>query len=403
MKRSVSFLFFLACAVAVAPAARAESIFGMGLFGTPSDVTDARIAGRGGAGLAVEDSVNAAVMHAAQLADLTRVTIGLANTFERRTSEDAGGSITRNGLNTPVVRVGFPLFGRGGFGFGFSAYRSTQWTVIRPYESDPTTTETLDRSGTLFDIPVQLAWRFGDHVTVGAGLHLLRGNVRMEYELDLEDRAEIDPLDIREDIYSGTATEVSLALRDVGPVSLAGYFVPSYDADVEIRQRGIALNDRSSGERTDEMPARYGIGLRTSLGGDWIAAADYQVEAWSDYSGRGLTFGEDGAFDPEGAAVDLNDEVEYRFGLERQARPRGFGATAPLRLGAYWRQWHYPLNGNDVTEWGVTVGTGVVLRAGTARTDVSLGWSRIGGLDENGAQEDVIRVVLSISGSERWY
>jgi len=382
---------------------RADSLFGMSYFGQPTTLRDARIEGRGGMGLAYRDSVNASVMQATQLVDLTQVTIGVSNVFSRRTSEDVGGALDRNGLSTPTVRLGLPVFDNGGVGLGFGARRATQWTIVRDFAPDPTLTETLDRSGTLFDVPIQEAWRFADRVTVGAGLHLLRGNVRMEYELDLPASGATDPTDEREDIYQGTATEFSLAVHDVGPVSVAGYWISDFDADVEERQRGVALSDRSDGERTDEMPARYGAGIRVDLPGDWSAGVDYTAEDWSSYTGRSFRFGEDGAFDPDAPAQDLNDEIEWRFGLEREARRRGFGATLPVRAGAYWRQWHYQLNGSDVTEWGVTLGSGVYLRGGSARADLSIGYSRIGDLDENGASEDVFRIVLSIAGGERWY
>ena len=379
----------------------AESLFGLSFFGESTTLHDARIAGRAGMGLAYRDSVNSSVMQATQLADLARVTIGLTNTFGRRDSEDASGSITRMGLNTPTLRIGFPLLGRGGIGVGFQARRATQWTVERPFQQDADVIETIDRSGTLFDVPIQVGWRFGERVAVGAGLHLLRGNVRMDYTLDVENAT--NPEDTREDIYSGTATELSAAVYDLGPLSVAGHWIAGFDADVDVRQRGVALDDRTDATRTDEMPARFGVGVRLDLPSVWSVGVDYANERWSEYSGRGLTFDDDGNYDPQGTPAELQDEIEWRVGIEREARPRGFGATTPLRLGAYWRRWHYQLQGDDLTEWGLTLGTGVVLRGGTARADFAVGWSRIGDLDGNGAQEDVFRAMLSISGGERWY
>lgn len=400
LNRSLFSLSFVACMVVVSTASAGESIFGFSYFGESTRSYDARIEGRGGMGLAYRDSVNANVLQATQLADLSYVTIGLSNTFARRTSEDPSGSITRLGLDTPAVRMGFPLFGRGGLGLGFSARRSTRWSLVRQAEVDDTVIEVIDRSGTLFDIPVQIAWRFGDKLVAGAGMHVLRGNVRMDYLLDLE--VGTDPTDTREDIYSGTAPELSLAIHDVGPLSVAGYWVGSFDADVDVRQRGVALEDRTEESRTDTMPARIGVGARIDLPGDWSTGVDFRTEQWGSYEGRSFTY-TDGIFDPDGTAVGLQDEVEWRWGLEREARPLGFRATTPLRVGAYWKRWHYQLQGEDVTEWGVTLGSGVALRAGSARADLSIGYSRIGNLDDNGASEDVFRATLSIAGGERWY
>ena len=409
MNRKIALAFsgatLLAAALSAAPA-RAESVFGMSYFGSPTQVADGRIAGRGGMGLAYRDSLNASVLQATQLTDLARVTVGVANIFERRASEDAFGEITRFGLSTPTVRAGFPVFDWGGFGLGFSARRSTQWTIERPFEGVADSlgvTERIEREGTQFSVPVQFGVRLGEHLVVGAGMHLERGTIRMRYDIDDPESGVVDPSEVREDVYSGLAPELSLAVHDLGPVSLAGYWIGGYDADVDVRQRGVALGNREDTTRTDTMPSRWGVGTRFQLGGAWSVGADYVVENWSEYEGRSFTYADDGTFDPQGTASELQNEIEWRVGLEKASERVGFRFTTPWRVGAYQRRWHYRLDGEDLTEWGVTVGTGITLRAGWARTDFAIGYSRIGDTGSNGAAESVLRFTLSVNGGERWY
>lgn len=381
--------------------ARAESLFGMSFFGLDTSAADARIEGRGGTGLAYSDSVNASVLHPGQLADLKRVTIGVTSRFERRSAEDDNGTVARNQLATPTLRLGLPLPGRAGFGTGFAALRSTQWTVDRPFGPEPTVNERIEREGTQFVIPLQLGARFGDHLRLGVGLWARFSTIRMRYDLDLPGN-DTDVSEVREDIGDGIAPELSIGLDDVGPFSATFHWVGEHEQDVDVRQRGVALSNRADAERTDTVPGRLGAGLRVDLPGQWNAGVDFEVEQWSQYEGRNFLY-TGGVYDSNGSPIDLQDEFEWRLGVERESRLVGVRETTPLRLGAYWRRWHYSLGGEDVTEWGVTLGSGVALQTGRARVDAAIGYGRIGSLDENGATEDVFRLIVSISGGERWY
>lgn len=384
--------------------ARADSIFGMSFFGPDLSTYDGRTEGRAGVGYAYRDSMNASVMTPTQLADLRRVTIGLSTSFERRRSEDAFGRLTRNGIDTPTVRIGLPLLGRAGVGTGFAARRATQWTVERPFSSDPSVEERIEREGTRFVVPLQIGVRVHEKLTLGAGLGLERGTVRMRYQLDLPAANDKDPAEVREDVYRGVSPQLAVALHDLGPLSVAAHWVGSTDATVDIRQRGVALSNREDGQREDTLPGRIGVGIRLDLPGAWSAGMDFERESWSDYEGRAFVYDDQGNFDPAGATTyELRDEEEWRVAVEREAQPFGLRQTTPLRLGAYHRTWHYELGGRELKEYGVAVGTGLSLSAGWARTDFALGWSSIGDVDDNGARESMWRLTLSIAGGERWY
>jgi hypothetical protein len=393
------------CLVAlVATEARADSIFGLSFFGPDVSTLDGRTEGRAGVGIAYRDSMNSAVSSPTQLVDLRRVTVGMSTAYDRRWSEDEFGSIVRSSISTPTLRMGFPFWGgRGGIGIGYQAQRATQWQIVRAFPGTDDVIEVIEREGTLFTIPLQVALRLHEKVVVAGGLHLERGTIRMRYLLDLPSGG-IDPVEVREDIYRSTAPEFAVAIQDIGPLSLGGYYVAQHDADVDINQEGIALSNREEADRTDTLPARFGVGARYDLPGRWSVGVDFGRQQWSDYEGRSFRYDDEGAFSATGTNdYELVDEDTWRFGLEYEAIPLGFRQSTPWRFGAYSRTWHYPLRGNDLTEWGVTVGTGIALRAGWARTDLAFGYSRIGNLEDNGAKEDLFRIVLSIAGGERWY
>lgn len=387
--------------LAAAAPARADSPFGLEFFGVDTRMGDAAMEGRGGAGLAYTDSLNPNVLTPTQLVDVVRVSIGLASSFESRSSDNGNNQVERNLLRTPSLRLAAPLGRRAGFGIGWQANRATQWTVVRPYAGPDTSanaqasTERIEREGTRFSIPIELGYTLGDHFRLGGGVLLERGTIRLRYAIELPGN-DVDPEETREDSYSGTAFKLAAAVHDIAGVSMAGWYVPQYDADVNVSQRGRALSAREDGSRTDTMPARWGVGARVAFGDGWNVGADLEGEQWSQYEGRDFAT-------QAAAGAELRDEIEWRVGLEREDSREAGRERQAWRVGVHGRRWHYTLQDSPVDEWGVTVGTNVPFNNPWAQADIALGWSRIGSVDDNGLSEDVFRIVFSLAGGERWY
>jgi len=384
----------LALVLLMPRASCAESIFGQSYFGSPSDMTDARAEGRGGAMLGYTDSLNANVGVPTQLIDLRRVTFTLVSSWGSSTSEDSLGSVKRLGILNPALRVGLPLSRRLALGLGFVARRSTQWVIRRDAAASPDPSnpveEVLEREGTLFDFPFELGVEVLPVLRVGVGLLLVRGTLRQRYSAVLSG-AGANPADVREDIYRGEAWKFALGLKDLGPLSMSGYYVPEHLADVEITVRGVSKDSRSEDSRRDTLPARLGAGMRLELPGRWSLGADYRWEQWSAYRGRAAYTGA------------LEDEWSVHAGLELEEVGRGKRRKAPYRLGGWYRSWNYSLDGETITEWGVSVGTGIHLLGPYSRADLAVQYGRVGSLSRNGAQESFFRLVVSITGGEKWY
>ena len=169
--------------------------------------------------------------------------------------------------------------------------------------------------------------------------------------------------------------------------------MPQYDASVDVAQATLRDPSDEAVERTDSMPQRLGAGLRLQLPARLSIGADFTFEEWSAYEGRSFTYDDDGNFDPAGTARPMTDEHTIRFGVERESVRRGLRYTLPVRLGFYMRDWHYQVGGNDLSEWGVTVGSGLALRGGLARIDFSAGYSQTGSLADNGVEESILSLI----------
>lgn len=373
--------------------ARADSIFNQSYFGGESSMTDARAEGRGGANLGYTDSLNANIGIPTQLLDLQRVTFSLTSNWGRTDSKDEYGSVKRYDIVNPTLRVGMPLGSHMGFGMGFVARRSAQWTIVRPAAASSDSLpsqETLEREGTLFDFPFELGMRVHRHLRVGVGLLLVRGTLRQRYSAVVPG-AGADPADVREDVFSGDAAKFALGLYDVGPATLSGFYVPQYGANVDIRVRGVSKDSRRDDHRVDTLPARMGVGTRIDLPGRLSWGADYYREYWSKYEGRQIYEGR------------MQDEWSIHTGLELEERGRGRGRKAPWRVGYWYRSWNYSLQGEQVTEWAASLGTSLRLLGPYTRADLALQYGKVGSMDRNGASESFFRLVVSITGGEKWF
>ncbi len=386
-------VLLLASAFAWVDVARADSIFNQSYFGGDSSMTDARAEGRGGANLGYTDSLNANIGIPTQLLDLKRVTFTLTSNWGRTNSKDEYGSVKRYDIVNPTLRVGMPLGSRMGFGMGFVARRSAQWTIVRPAAASADTLpspETLEREGTLFDFPFELGVRVHRHLRVGVGLLLVRGTLRQRYSAVVPG-AGADPADVREDVFSGDAAKFALGLYDIGPATVTGFYVPQYGAKVDIRVRGVSKDSRRDDHRVDTLPARMGVGTRIDLPGRLSWGADYLREYWSKYEGRQIYEGH------------MQDEWSIHTGLEFEERGVGRRRKAPWRVGYWYRSWNYALQGEQVTEWAASLGTSLRLLGPYTRADVALQYGKVGSMDRNGASESFFRLVVSITGGEKWY
>jgi len=99
----------------------------------------------------------------------------------------------------------------------------------------------------------------------------------------------------------------------------------------------------------------------------------------------------------------MQDEWSVHAGLELEEEGRGKRRKAPYCLGGWYRSWNYSLRGEVLTEWGVSVGTDIQLLGPYSRADLAVQYGQTGSLSHTGVQESFLRLVVSITGGEKWY
>jgi hypothetical protein len=405
-------LALVALAVALAwPASRAcaQSPFALTNIGQNIWNGDARIAGRGGWGMTVADTLALGFKNISGLVDNPFVGVHLTAFGELVSAEENGQERRTSRTFAPDFRLSIPIAPRRlALTAGLRSRRTTQYDAVSDtsWEVDEGTLHgnlRFERDGSQLEIPLGAAFRVGSHLAVGATLNLLGGTVvdtRRTISLTLErpdGSVFVSPyLSAREeteDIYDGVSYTASALLDGLGPFRLGFAYTPEHDLSVDrtISLSGVAARHAESYEL--KMPAEYLAGFELQLGSRWRLGGDLQFMEYSAFSGQ-----------PEWEP-DMEDEWTVAAGFERilARERRGGHGNLPLRLGVMRRQWAYKVGGEAVTETVFSAGTGFSLQGGAGQLDVALSYGSIGSVADNGVAADYWRLTVSVTGLERWW
>jgi hypothetical protein len=394
VKRYAVLAFLLAAATAAA-----QSPFA--LVGPGQDVSagSARVAGRGGWGMAENDTLSPSFLNPAALADLRHFAVMFGGYGETSVAKDDGEERRSNRTILPEVRVAIPLFGhRLALHSGFSVRRSSQYRteVATSWAWEDTTIsgyERIIREGTLFRVPLGLAWRASSWLSLGAGLEWERGPLREELaQVVIDDLGVALPNSlIEEEVIDGITTSFSALVEPAGPLALGVSYSFAHDADLHRKVTLGGVAGRFESDSTVRLPEEARAGFQLDLGPSWRLGGDAKLARWSRFTGISAWEG------------IVRDEWTFSAGIERRLafQPMGRGHVTPLRAGYSWRRWAYEVGGAAVDERTWSVGTGFPLSNRMGTIDVGLSYFVLGDEARNGLSTSGWRLALSVTGLER--
>ncbi len=382
-----------------AAAARAQNPFALVGPGEDISASSARVAGRGGWGMAENDTLSPSFLNPAALGDLRHLAVMFGGFGETSVAES--GRLERRSYRTflPEVRLAVPLRkGRLALHGGFSVRRSMQYRteVATTWDWEDTEVrgfERIIREGTLFHVPLGLGWRAAPWLALGAGVEWVRGPVREELAQVVVDTfgAVLPNSLIEEDIIDGVTPTFSVLLEPGGPLSLGLSYSLAHDADLQRKVSLGGVAGRLTSDGTVHLPDEARAGLQLDLGSSWRLGGDAKLARWSQFTGIASW------------EAIVRDEWTFAVGLERKLgfQPLGRGSIVPLRAGYAWRRWAYDVGGSPIDEQTWSVGTGFPLSNRMGTIDVGISYFVLGDEAENGSQTRGWRLALSVTGLER--
>ena len=404
--RGMAGLILLLSLVIFPVAVTAQTPFALVNIGQRIDVDDARMVGRGGWGMAVNDSLHPGFKNLAGLSSLRHVAIKFTGYGDHVTSREGAAERSTNRTISPDIRAALPVIkSRLALSAGFAVSRSNQYRTLMEetwfaWDDTLTGNEQFIREGTLWSVPLGLSLRLLPGLSVGGTLGLERGTIRESVTnfFITPSTARGVPLYLangrtRDDEFSGTAYTLSVVLSPWKHLNLGGSWRLAHDLEVsrKVEMGGVASRYRET--LTYHFPDEYRAGFDFNPGGRWHLGGDFQYMSFGDFSGR------------DDWAADMEDEFTIGAGLERSQQYERHGGmnNLPLRLGFQYRQWGYRVGGNPVKEKFISVGTGFPFRNRMGYLDLALSFGIIGDQADNGYESKVWRFSMSFTGLEKWW
>ena len=387
--------------VAATGTAGAQSLFSLNYIGEHSFRGGARDAALAFSTAALPDSTAALTMNPATTASLSRVTLGLNQRFLFSTAIYGDNEASRNNYQLPAVVVAFPVAEGLVFNMGYRTRFEGKVDFEVPAEvSGPsyawsgTALEEYSHNGSLYSVPIGVAWKIHERLSLASEIHVERGSIRDKVTENFKNQDySLVNSEIKRN-FSATSWGISVLakLHSRFMVGAAYDAQINYSVNEHIDYSLSELNSRSSYDFS--LPASYNISIAAGVSERWWFSSGLWVRE---------TPGAEGFEQFEGA---LGEEIMVAAGLERRRdnESGSFFSRIPLRIGYYEDRWHIeiPTRGEQVISRFVTFGSGMNLPGGPGSLDLSFEFGRIGSNDSNGIEENVMRVNLSVNLSESW-
>ena len=142
------------------------------------------------------------------------------------------------------------------------------------------------------------------------------------------------------------------------------------------------------------LPAYAGIGFNLTSGTKWQAGVDFTYQDWSTYksfgfadtstkSSMGVALG--GSITPDITSISYFNRVQYRAGV-------------------YYNQSSLELRGNQLNEYGVSLGVGLPIRKSIqSAVNIAFEFGQRGTTADNLIKEQYARIVLGLTFNEVWF
>jgi len=402
MMRALSFLLIgLLCGGHVASAAGPLTRAAWGEPLWPASPADA---GRGGAGLALEDStrlslVNPALMHAGRL---TRFQMGFSGSSSRVSQDGISQRFSSGAFDSWALA--FPLGWRElHAGLSLVPLSQAEYLVTgagedsqgRSYLESLRGKGGLSRAAFSLNAPTPLPT-----LKVGLDVGLVFGSVLEEWKLFYPESAPpYDSwVDTRHSLL-GLQPRVGLHWQALPHVALGAVWAPSTSADLTVdRENRGNDQDQESAIRSAQVPGNLALGLSWTRGpATWLL--DVRSEDWSKVPMGGAEADDKGLVEhPRGVALGVDLPASRAFSAPWFRR-------VTWRSGVRWQEWYARRQGDDlrwntVESLGFSVGAGIPLKAFGSWLDVAVEGGRSG---DGQLDDQYVKVRMGLGARDLWF
>jgi len=393
------------------------SSFGIGEF-RPNSTIENRSMGS----LAIlGDSIHINLQNPAALGNLklTTYSIGLSN---RDINLKDGTDTQKLSLsNLDYLSLAFPVHPKAAIGFGLIPYSSVGYRLQSELlnAQNDTIENTYTGSGGLNRVYLSLGVNPIPDLYVGASVRynfgaLLYDRIQTVQDVqygtldrrasrvngfDFNYSASYTPIvykDYRLYTYVGVDTQVNLISENterIGSFNVnTGREIEFVDVDLE--SAGLARTSLT-------IPTTFSLGLGAGQDKDWFAAVEFRSQNWSDFENDFL--GQEN--------VDFGPSSSFRLGgyyIPDYDALSGFYKRVVYRAGLYLGNTGMTVNGEDISEFGITFGLGIPIGGGSltdffSNLNIGMEFGRRGTTSSSLVQENYSGISLGLSLNDKWF
>ncbi len=242
---------------------------------------------------------------------------------------------------------------------------------------------------------LNVSYAFNRYLSVALGYEYNFGRIDRSYIFELSE--SLNPLYFEYQYwYYGHGMEISGFSNPLKNLYVGMIFRPAFTLTSRIKPNtGSTIVNRSKLKKL-EIPAYYGVGVKYDFNRRTSVGLDFIYQDWENgYKVEGVT--------PENLFAKYQ---RVGFGLERRQSHKlftNFFEKMDYRAGMFYGQQNMISAGENVKEYGLTLGLSMPITRFKSRIDFSFLIGKRGSLDKNQYEETFIKFGITINASEIWF
>lgn len=377
-------------------------------YGILSDNATAAQRQMGGVGYAMTSGRQINVMNPASYARIDSLTflfdMGVSATSLWQEETVNGAKVTDNnfGGGLDYITMQFPLSKRFGASIGVLPFSSVGYAFGNDIAHG---TASRQGSGSINELYAGIGYRPIGGLSVGVNISYLFGTlINDTYALTESGATALfeRQMEVR-DWHLNIGAQYVFKINKADQLALGLTFSPGkkllgntrtyyYDVDKdspEITGEG-KLNDSYS------LPATWGAGINYEWQRRLMVEADFTYQPWSKAKYQGLS-------DDEVSSV-LANRYKIAAGVQWQPTLRGsYFKRVQYRLGGYFNRDYLVIKGNNVREYGLSLGFGLPVPGFKSVVSLGVGWTHRQATPLALIKEDYLNITLGINFNEMWF
>ncbi|HHS13013.1 MAG TPA: hypothetical protein ENN03_04510 [bacterium] len=383
--------------LAAFPASMQATILSSRGAGDPSPGMDARALGMGGVSVSLASPHHIGLMNPASLiyTDVTRLLV--QGSFKRSRFEDLSGRADFQDANFNAFIFFVPL----GSGIGFSTALYPLSDINYFHESagkndDVNVLETVEGDGGLNNFSMGLSFGLTRFFSLGFDFRYIFGKFLEAWKIDYPDNDFNNTMDKFYTWNRGFTVRMGFILKPFSSLTLGGVYSPALgiknETDTYFEGFGQSSETLKGSIR---LPDKWILGLSHDFGNWMTAGIEIANRDWSRFEINGEPLEHGCRVLRVSAGLELFSHRDQDAPYLKKVSYRIGYSTQPYFV--------TDLYENEFREQWLTLGLGIPLFMDASEFNLAFGFGRRGSLEKNQFAENLFRVTLSFTGSEKWF